>query len=57
MLAGALAVALVTAWVDGTARPMVMGIMVSAAVTLVLTRWTLGREPLAAVEDAGTAVT
>ncbi|MET0389676.1 MAG: multidrug effflux MFS transporter [Polyangiales bacterium] len=50
MLTGAIAVSLLAAWVDGTARPMVMGIALSAAVTLALTWWTLGRTPAGAGE-------
>lgn len=43
MLTGAAAVSLLSAWVDGTAWPMVAGIALSAAVTLLTTWWTLGR--------------
>lgn len=48
MLTGAAVVTLLAAWVDGTAWPMVVGIAASAAVTWVLTRWTLAQTPAVA---------
>jgi len=45
LLTGAAVVALLAAWVDGTAFPMVVGIALSATVTLALTWWTLARHP------------
>ncbi len=50
---GAVVMAVVGLFVDGTARPMVTGIAICALVVLALTRWTLGgltvRQPLPAV--------
>jgi DHA1 family bicyclomycin/chloramphenicol resistance-like MFS transporter len=45
LLTGAAVVALLAAWVDGTAFPMVVGIALSATITLALTWWTLARHP------------
>jgi MFS transporter, DHA1 family, multidrug resistance protein len=56
MLTGALAVSLLTGWVDHTAAPMVIGIALSATLTLALTWWTLGRAPASAVEDLSATV-
>ena len=41
MVAGALVIALMGRFVDGTARPMLAGIAVTAVATLLLTLWTL----------------
>jgi DHA1 family bicyclomycin/chloramphenicol resistance-like MFS transporter len=48
MLTGAAVVSLLAAWVDGTAWPMVVGIAVSATITLGLVRWTLTQPSSAA---------
>lgn len=40
---GAAVIALMSGWVDGTARPMLAGIALVSLITFVLSRWTLGR--------------
>jgi DHA1 family bicyclomycin/chloramphenicol resistance-like MFS transporter len=47
MVAGAVVIAAMGRVVDGTARPMLAGIAVTAVVTLVLTLWTLRARPVA----------
>jgi DHA1 family bicyclomycin/chloramphenicol resistance-like MFS transporter len=54
MVTGAVVVAVLGSWVDGTAWPMVVGIAGSALVTLLLSVWTLaGAEEGERVEGAG----
>jgi DHA1 family bicyclomycin/chloramphenicol resistance-like MFS transporter len=53
LVMGAVVIAVMGWFVDGTARPMVAGIAVSAGIALLLTRWTLGGVGLA-VEAAST---
>jgi DHA1 family bicyclomycin/chloramphenicol resistance-like MFS transporter len=50
MLTGAATVSLLAVWADGTARPMVAGIAVTATLTLALTRWTLADPGNAALQ-------
>lgn len=42
LLMGAVVIAVMSPFVDGTARPMLAGIALSAVIAWVLTRWTLG---------------
>jgi DHA1 family bicyclomycin/chloramphenicol resistance-like MFS transporter len=44
MVSGAVVIAVMGGFVDGTARPMLAGIALAAVVTLVLTWWTLHAE-------------
>ncbi len=57
MVLGAVVIAVMSAFTDETARPMVAGIAVSALVALALTRWTLGNGrrmvPAAAARPCG----
>ena len=45
LVLGAVVIAVMGVFVDGTARPMVAGIAVVAVIAWVLGRWTLGRRP------------
>jgi DHA1 family bicyclomycin/chloramphenicol resistance-like MFS transporter len=56
MVAGAVVIALMGRFVDGTARPMLAGIAVTAVATLLLTLWTLrGSHPHVPEASAGDA--
>ena len=59
LVTGAVVIALMSGWVDGTARPMLAGIALASLLTACLSQWTLGRTPrgrsaapLAAGDDA-----